>query len=46
MRYRADLTVKMRLVWRTTRFLLIENIIDPDGRKADLVLMCSEVQGG
>lgn len=43
-RYRDDLTVKMRGVWRTNRYLYIENIVDPDGRKADLVLMCSEVQ--
>lgn len=43
-RYRTDVTVKMRLIWRTTRTLEIENVIDPDGRKSDLVLMCSEVQ--
>lgn len=43
-RYRTDLTVKMRGVWRTNRYLYIENIIDPDGRKADLVVMCREEQ--
>jgi SPP1 family predicted phage head-tail adaptor len=44
LRYRTDITVQMRLIWRTTRTLQIENVIDPDGRKADLILMCSEVQ--
>lgn len=43
-RYRDDVTVKMRLQWRSTRFLYIENIVDPDGRKADLILMCREEQ--
>lgn len=43
-RYRADVTVKMRIQWRSTRYLYIENVVDPDGRKADLVLMCSEEQ--
>lgn len=43
-RYRDDLTVQMRGIWRGNRYLYIENIIDPDGRKADLVLMCREVQ--
>lgn len=43
-RYRSDVTVKMRLIWRANRTLQIENVIDPDGRKADLILMCSEVQ--
>lgn len=43
-RYRADVTVKMRLQWRTSRYLYVENVVDPDGRKADLVLMCSEEQ--
>jgi len=43
-RYRTDVTVKMRLIWRTSRVLEIENVIDPDGRKSDLILMCSEVQ--
>jgi SPP1 family predicted phage head-tail adaptor len=43
-RYRTDLTVQMRGVWRTDRYLYIENIIDPDGRKSDLVLMCREEQ--
>lgn len=43
-RYREDVTVLMRLIWRTNRTLQIENVIDPDGRKSDLVLMCSEVQ--
>jgi SPP1 family predicted phage head-tail adaptor len=44
LRYRDDVTVLMRLIWRTTRTLQIENVIDPDGRKSDLILMCSEVQ--
>lgn len=43
-RYRADVTVLMRLVWRTNRYLYVQNVIDPDGRKADLILMCSEEQ--
>jgi len=43
-RYRTDVTVKMRLQWRTSRYLYVENVVDPDGRKADLVLMCSEEQ--
>ena len=42
-RYRSDLSVQMRLVWGT-KHLLIENIIDPDGKLAELVLMCKEVQ--
>lgn len=44
MRYRSDVTVKMRLIWRTNRYLYIENIVDPDGRKSDLILMCREEQ--
>jgi SPP1 family predicted phage head-tail adaptor len=47
MRYRADLSVQMRLVWVDiggTRHLMIENIVDPDGRLRELVLMCREVQ--
>ena len=43
-RYRDDLTVQMRGVWRTNRYLYIENIVDPDGRKSDLILMCREEQ--
>jgi len=43
-RYRTDVTVKMRLQWRTSRYLYVENVVDPDGRKADLVLMCREEQ--
>jgi SPP1 family predicted phage head-tail adaptor len=42
-RYRTDLTVKMRGVWGS-RYLYIENVIDPDGRKSDLILMCREEQ--
>jgi len=44
LRYRTDVTVKMRLQWRTSRYLYVENVVDPDGRKADLILMCSEEQ--
>lgn len=42
-RYRSDLSVQMRIVWGS-RHLLIENVIDPNGKRADLVLMCKEVQ--
>lgn len=42
-RYRTDLSVKMRGVWGS-RTLYIENIMDPSGRKAELVVMCREVQ--
>lgn len=42
-RYRDDVTVQMRLVWGVS-LLQIENVIDPNGRKSDLVLMCKEVQ--
>lgn len=42
-RYRSDVTVQMRLVWGVS-LLQIENVIDPNGRKSDLVLMCREVQ--
>lgn len=44
LRYRSDVTVKMRLIWRTNRTLYVENVIDPDGRKSDLILMCREEQ--
>src|SRR5688500_2618492 len=30
-RYRSDVTVLMRLIWRTNRTLQIENVVDPDG---------------
>jgi SPP1 family predicted phage head-tail adaptor len=43
-RYRTDITVQMRGVWRNDRYLYIENVVDPDGRKSDLVLMCREEQ--
>lgn len=43
-RYRDDVTVKMQLLWRGSRVLEIKNVVDPDGRKSDLILMCSEVQ--
>jgi SPP1 family predicted phage head-tail adaptor len=43
-RYRTDLTVQMRGIWRSDRHLYIENVIDPDGRKSELVLMCREEQ--
>lgn len=41
-RYRSDVTVKMRLLWGT-RTLHIESTVDPDGRGSDMVLMCKEV---
>lgn len=41
-RYRAGLNPKMRLIW-DGRTLNIESIIDPDGRRRDLVLLCNEV---
>lgn len=43
-RYRTDLTVQMRGIWRGNRYLYIENVIDPNGRKTDLILMCREEQ--
>jgi SPP1 family predicted phage head-tail adaptor len=42
-RYRTDVTVQMQVLWGS-RVLQIENAVDADGRKRDLVLMCSEVQ--
>lgn len=42
-RYRTDLTVQMRGLWGS-RYLYIENVLDPDGRKAELLVMCREVQ--
>ena len=44
LRYRDDITPKMRLLWRGDRTLYVENVVDPDGRKADLILMCREEQ--
>jgi SPP1 family predicted phage head-tail adaptor len=43
-RYREDITVQMRGLWRGDRILYVENVVDPDGRKSDLVLMCREEQ--
>jgi SPP1 family predicted phage head-tail adaptor len=43
LRYRTDVTVQMRVIFGS-RTLYIENVIDPDGRRRDLVLMCREVQ--
>lgn len=44
-RYRDDVSpVRMRIKWRENRYLYIENVIDPDGRKSYLVLMCREEQ--
>jgi SPP1 family predicted phage head-tail adaptor len=42
-RYRTDVTVQMRLV-EGSRYLYIENVVDPTGRTAELILMCREVQ--
>lgn len=45
-RYRADVRSSWRLAWdeRTgTRYLDILGVLDPDGRRADLVLPCREV---
>lgn len=42
-RYRTDLTVQMRGVWGS-RYLYIENVNDPDGRKALLLVTCREEQ--
>lgn len=44
-RYRQGITPKMRLSWGG-RLLYVETITDPTGRRAELVLMCEEVQGG
>lgn len=41
-RYRGGLVPKMRLLWEG-RLLDIESIIDPDGRRRELVLLCHEV---
>lgn len=40
-RYRADLTPKMRLKWGT-RYLDIEQVGDPSGKRASLLLQCRE----
>jgi SPP1 family predicted phage head-tail adaptor len=42
-RYRTDVTVKMRLV-EGSRYLYIENVYDPKGQYRELILMCREVQ--
>lgn len=42
-RYRTDVTVKMR-VSHLSRYLYIENVVDPTGRGRELVLLCREEQ--
>lgn len=42
-RYRTDVTVQMRLI-EGSRYLYIENVIDPTGKSRELALMCREVQ--
>jgi SPP1 family predicted phage head-tail adaptor len=44
-RYRADITPKMRFVWGT-RNLYINTIVDPTGRRAELLISCEEEQLG
>ena len=43
MRYRSDVTVQMRIIYNS-RYLYIENVIDPNGRMTELILMCREEQ--
>lgn len=43
MRYRTDLSVKMRVLWGV-RPLDIEQIQDPSGKREFTVLVCREVQ--
>lgn len=42
-RYRTDVTVKMRLI-HNSRYLYIENAVDPTGRERELILLCREEQ--
>lgn len=42
-RYRSDVTVKMRVV-HESRHLYIENVVDPTGRRRELMLLCREEQ--
>lgn len=44
-RYRAGLGPKLRLGW-SARILDILSVVDPTGRQAELVLLCSEVIDG
>lgn len=44
-RYRAGLNPKQRLCW-DGRFLGIQSVVDPDGRKRELVLLCLEIVDG
>lgn len=43
-RYRADVTALMRVVWRG-RVFEISQVQNTDGRDTSLVLWCSEIQG-
>lgn len=42
MRWRPGITSKMRIVWRG-KLLLVEGVLDPDGRRKMLILMCIEL---
>lgn len=44
-RYREGLSPKMRLKWEG-RFLGIQSVVEPDGRKRELVLLCLEIVDG
>src|SRR5262245_23366827 len=45
LRYREDITPKMRIVWGQ-RHLYVQTITDPDGRTRETLLLCEEVQDG
>ena len=42
-RYRSDITPRMRIKYGT-RYLNIESVIDPNGYRSILELMCKEIQ--
>jgi SPP1 family predicted phage head-tail adaptor len=42
MRWRAGLGPKLRLLW-DGKFLGIQSVVDPDGRKRELVALCLEI---
>ena len=44
-RYRSGLSPKQRLHW-DGKYLGIQSVVDPDGRKRELVLLCLEIVDG
>ena len=42
-RYRQGVTVKMRIIWEG-KTLEIRNVLDPDERRREYVLLCEEIQ--